>query len=79
MSKNIKNTIIKIVNSQLSDNMKSDHIENVYLDELDLDSLDRLEIIMSLEETFDIHIKDKEAGSWKTVKDIIEYIERKVS
>lgn len=78
MSKNIKNTIIKIVNSQLSDNMKSDHIENVYLDELDLDSLDRLEIIMSLEETFNIHIKDNEAGSWETVKDIIEYIERKV-
>lgn len=76
MNTNIKETIIKIINDQLSDNIKSDNIENVYLDELDLDSLDRLEIIMSLEETFDIHIKDNEAGSWKTVKDIIEYIER---
>lgn len=58
--------------------MKSDHIENVYLDEFDFDSLDKLEIIMSLEETFNIHIKNKEADSWKIVKDIIEYVERKI-
>lgn len=78
MSKSIKSIIIEIINEQLSEKMTLDNIENVYLDDIDLDSLDRLEIIMRLEETFDIHIKDKEAGSWKTVRDIIEYIERKL-
>ena len=45
------------------------------LDDLGADSLDVVELIMSLEEAFDIEVSDEKAQSLKTVRDVIEYIE----
>lgn len=42
--------------------------------DLDLDENDRFEVLMELEEEFDLDIKDEEAEKWKTVQDIINYI-----
>lgn len=39
-----------------------------------VDSLDIVEIIMALEEEFDIDITDEDASAWKTVGDVVEYI-----
>lgn len=46
-------------------------------EDLSADSLDIVEIIMELEETFDISISDEDAVSLKTVKDLMDYIEKK--
>lgn len=76
MNRNIiKKDIIQAINEQLATNINSENVEIMSLDELGLDSLDRLRIIMTLEEVFNIQIKDQEAGKWVTVKDIIDYIE----
>ncbi len=45
------------------------------LNDLGADSLDVVELIMSLEEAFDIEVSDEKAQSLKTVRDVIEYIE----
>lgn len=52
------------------------------LEELDMDSLDQVELVMALEEQFDMEISDDEAESMyancKTVGDLISQIELKV-
>lgn len=45
-------------------------------EDLEADSLDAVELIMSVEEEFDIEIPDEDAQNMKTVKDIVDYIEK---
>jgi len=52
----------------------SDHFE----EDLGGDSLDAIEIIMELEDEFDIEIPDKEAEKLKTVADIVKCVEAKI-
>lgn len=44
-------------------------------EELELDSLDSVELIMSAEEEFGIEIPDEDVMNFKTVNDIVNYIE----
>jgi len=48
-----------------------------FVDDLGADSLDVVELIMAMEEEFDIEIPDEDAESIATVLDAIEYIEAK--
>ncbi len=43
--------------------------------DLGVDSIDTVELIMAVEETYDISISDKEAQELKTVADVVEFIE----
>lgn len=45
-------------------------------DDLNLDSLDSVELIMSAEEEFGIEIPDEDVMNFKTVNDIVNYIEK---
>ena len=47
------------------------------VDDLGADSLDTVELVMTFEEAFNIEIPDEEAEKIRTVKDAVEYIERK--
>lgn len=46
------------------------------VDELGLDSLDIVEMLMALEEEFDISIEDSAAEKFVKVSDVIDYIEK---
>lgn len=46
-------------------------------DDLNADSLDVVELIMALEEEFDIEIPDEDAEKIKTVGDAVDYIKDK--
>lgn len=48
-------------------------------DDLGADSLDAVEIIMNLEESFNISIADDAVEKIKTVKDLVDYIEEQSS
>jgi acyl carrier protein len=48
-----------------------------FVDDLGADSLDTVELVMALEEAFNIEIPDEDAENIRTVKDAIEYIEKK--
>ncbi len=48
--------------------------EDSTLDSLGADSVDRVEIIMKLEEEFDIEIDDEQAEKLKTIKDAVDYV-----
>ncbi|MCD6433781.1 MAG: acyl carrier protein [Sulfurimonas sp.] len=69
--------IKEVVVEQLSvspDEIKDDA---KFVEDLGADSLDVVELVMALEEKFDIEIPDDEAEKIQTVKDVVAYIEGK--
>ena len=47
-----------------------------FVDDLGADSLDRVELVMALEETFGIEIPDEDAEKISTVQDAVDYIQK---
>jgi acyl carrier protein len=52
--------------------------EASFVDDLGADSLDTVELVMALEEKFDIEIPDEDAEKIATVGDAIEYLKKNV-
>lgn len=48
-----------------------------FVDDLGADSLDVVDLVMGLEEEFDIEIPDEDAGSIQTVEQAVTYIDQK--
>ncbi len=48
--------------------------EASFMDDLGADSLDTVELVMALEEEFDIEISDEDAEKVQTVQDAIDYV-----
>lgn len=53
--------------------------ESTFRDDLGFDSLDDVEVIMSIEEEFDIEIADDEAQRFNTVGELVPYVERLIA
>lgn len=70
----IEAKIKKIVAEKLS--VEQDEVvpEASFVDDLGADSLDLVELIMAMEEAFDIEISDEEAEKLQTVKNAIDYV-----
>ncbi|MGA7954984.1 MAG: acyl carrier protein [Gloeobacterales cyanobacterium] len=66
-----------IVAEQLSVEKEQVSLESNFADDLGADSLDQVELVMALEEEFDIEISDEDAEKITTVKDAIAYITSK--
>ena len=45
------------------------------MSDIEADSLDAVEIIMAIEDEFEIEIPDEEAEKFVTIKDIVDYLE----
>ena len=52
--------------------------ESNFIDDLGADSLDVFQIVIAIEEQFDIEISDQDAEEIKTVGDAVRYIESKI-
>ena len=48
-----------------------------FIDDLGADSLDIVELVMAMEEEFDLEIPDEDAEKLKTVQDVASYLEKK--
>jgi acyl carrier protein len=70
----INDRIKQIVAEQLG--VDEDQVTNEasFMDDLGADSLDTVELVMALEEEFDIEISDEDAEKIQTVQDAIDYI-----
>jgi len=53
-------------------------MDTTFIDDLGADSLDIVELIMALEEEFDIEIPEADAEKISTVGDVVEYIKANV-
>lgn len=52
-------------------------METSLMKDLEADSLDAVEIIMAIEDEFDVEIPDEDAEGFKNVGDIVRYVEEK--
>jgi acyl carrier protein len=67
----------KVVVEQLEVDEKEVTPDASFVDDLGADSLDVVELVMGLEEEFDIEIPDESAEKITTVQQAIDYIEEK--
>ena len=65
-----------IVAEQLDTSVDEINNESSFIDDLGADSLDTVELVMALEEEFDIEISDEEAENISTVQTAIDYINK---
>ncbi len=65
----------EVVVEQLNVNPEEVKEESKFVEDLGADSLDVVELVMALEEKFDIEIPDTDAEKIITVNDAIKYIE----
>ena len=72
----IQEKVKAIICEQLDVEAEAVVLEASFVDDLGADSLDQVELIMAMEEEFDVSIPDEDAEKIVTVKDAIEYIEK---
>lgn len=68
----------EIIVEQLGVAETSVEMESSFIDDLGADSLDIVELVMALEEEFDMEIPDSDAEKVVTVGDVVEYIKENV-
>lgn len=71
---NVEERVIEIIADRLGVDKAEIVPEASFVDDLGADSLDLVELIMAMEEEFDIEIADEEAEKLKTVQDVLNYI-----
>jgi acyl carrier protein len=72
----IDSKMIDIIAEQLSVDKDKVVAEASFVDDLGADSLDLVELIMAMEEEFDIEIPDEEAEKIAKVQDAIDYVNK---
>ncbi|EQB89829.1 acyl carrier protein [Clostridium punense] len=68
----------KVIADQLSMEVEEVNLESTFTDDLGVDSLEIFEIVMSLEEEFEIEIPNEDIENIKTIGDIVNYVKSKV-
>ncbi|ACK42225.1 MULTISPECIES: acyl carrier protein [Dictyoglomus] len=77
-----ESTIFEKVKKIIVDQLRVDEnlvtMDSNIQEDLGADSLDAVELIMALEEEFGIDVQDEEAENFKTVGDVVRYIEKRL-
>ncbi|APZ95110.1 acyl carrier protein [Fuerstiella marisgermanici] len=73
----VEEKVIDIVSDQLDTPREDIAQSSSFVDDLKADSLDIVELVMALEDEFDIKIPDEDYDKIKTVGDVISYIDNK--
>jgi acyl carrier protein len=77
VSSSVEEKVISIVAEQLGVPKEEVTLESSIIEDLKADSLDVVELVMELEDEFDITIPDDDYEKLKTVGDAIRYIDEK--
>jgi acyl carrier protein len=80
MASDGKKEVVEKVKQLISEQLGVDEAEITpsasFVDDLGADSLDQVELVMALEEAYDLEISDADAEKILTVQDAISYIEK---
>ncbi|MEK7691794.1 MAG: acyl carrier protein [Bdellovibrionota bacterium] len=77
MSASVEERVRNIICDQLAVEPEKVTLTASFLDDLGADSLDIVELVMAMEEEFDLDIPDEDAEKMKTVGEVIKYIASK--
>lgn len=66
--------VLETIAEQLAVDVKEVTESKSFIEDLNADSLDLTELIMTLEEKFNVEIADEQAEKLKTVKDVIDFV-----
>ncbi len=72
-------TVKNIIAGQLDIDEDEITMEASIIDDLGADSIDVVDILIAFEDEFDVKIPDEEVEQFKTVGDIVRYIEEKTA
>lgn len=75
MGTSVRDRVIEIICEQMGQSKEKVSEETSFINDLGADSLDTVELVMELEDEFDLSIPDDAAEKIKTVGDAIGYIE----
>jgi|TARA_B100001093_G_scaffold517630_1_gene599794 acyl carrier protein len=67
--------VIRLISEELRIPKEKISLESNVFDDLNFDSLDSVQIVLELENVFDIDVTDDEIDNIKTIKDIVELVE----
>ena len=70
----VEEKVREIIVDQLGVDAKQVTASAIFIDDLGADSLDTVELVMALEEEFDVEIPDEDAEKISKVQDAIDYI-----
>ncbi len=70
----IQAKVIKIISEQLGKDESEIKMNSHFIEDLDADSLDTVELVMALEEEFEVDIPDEAAEKITTVQSAVEFI-----
>jgi acyl carrier protein len=73
----LEEKVIGIIVEQLDVTREECIPQASFIDDLGADSLDLVELIMEMEETFDIQIADNELQQIRSIKDVLDYLRNK--
>jgi acyl carrier protein len=73
----LEEKVIGIIVEQLDVTREECVPQASFIDDLGADSLDLVELIMEMEETFDIQIADNELQQIRSIKDVLDYLRNK--
>ena len=68
----------KILSEQFDVEEETITIDTSFTDDLNADSLDLVDLIMDVEDVFEIEVEDDDAKGISTVGDLVKYIEDKI-
>lgn len=74
----VEETVRQIVVEQLGVKPEEIGPESDFVEDLGADSLDSVELVMAFEEKFGFEIPDEDAERMRKVKDVIEYVEKRL-
>ena len=70
----IQATVVKIISEQLGKDESEISMSSNFIEDLDADSLDTVELVMALEEEFEVDIPDEAAEKITTVQSAVDFI-----
>jgi len=72
---NVEERVKNIIVEQLNVDAEQVTTEASFVDDLGADSLDIVELVMTMEEEFDLEIPDEDAEKIKSVGDVVKYVQ----
>ncbi|MDR3179562.1 MAG: acyl carrier protein [Holosporaceae bacterium] len=79
MSNNIADKVKEVISEKLGIRIEKVTDDARFVDDFGTDSLDNVDLVMALEDEFDVEISNKEGQEIRSVKDAIAFIEDRIN